>query len=310
MNVLIFVMTMLMLLSLMTYARLESYRSSQAFQMIFKHYMQEEERGYINIQAEKTYDSIKVSENKGKPGIKIDASPRIGIALLLDKDRDQKNKEWEQTKLLLKNLMSTLYHTQPFYLHIEEERPSFIDELMRAITQAVDELPQEKKPKMADDLANLKLNDPELDRILYKMLHGAFYTQKIEDHDSTKKQKPAEAESDIDNGADEDLNSEIAEFKSPEGYYSLLDFVTSASKPKIRVFLASKEVLLAIFHDPATVNAIIEERQHLYRQALSESDPKSLEESFKNQFQKMKDPGINEETLNFSVSKTNPKYYQ
>lgn len=317
MNVLIFVMTMLMLLSLMTYARFESYRNSQAFQIIFKHYMQEEERGYINLQAEKTYKSITVTEKEGKAAAKIDASPRIGIGLFFDKKRDSKTKEWEQTKILFKNLVRVLYEKQPFYTQIEQERPSFIDDLIKAITHSVDNVATEKKLSSPTDLANLKLDDPLLDKVLYKMLHGAFYKSVITNTPeptkallNNEKSDEVEAETSID---DDDQSTEIAEFKSPEGYYSLLDFVTSSSKPKIRVYLASKEVLQTIFPDPATVDAIIEERQRLYRQAISDSegnDTKQLDETFKNQFQRMKDPTIDDETLNFSVSKTNPKYYQ
>lgn len=311
MNVLIFVMTMLMLLSIMTYARLESYRSSQAFQIVFKHYMQEDETGYLNVKAKQTYKNINVSEKNGKPSPKINASPRIGIDFLYDKTRESNSKQWEQTKVLLKNLMRTLYEKHPFFKELEQKRPAFLDELLQAITKTIDTLSPEKKPKTAADLANLKLSDPELDQLLYKMLHGAFYKNILADQrskDLKKEEKVTEAdfETSID---DDDLSTEVAEFKSPEGYYSLLDFITSSKSP-IRVFLASKEVLESIFHDPGTVEAILEERENLYRQALAEGDIKALNETFKNQFQSKKDPKIDEESLNFSISKVNPKYYR
>ncbi|HEV8052740.1 MAG TPA: hypothetical protein VGP47_09605 [Parachlamydiaceae bacterium] len=323
MNVLIFVMTMLMLLSLMTYARLETYRSSQTFQIIFKNYMQEDERGYINLQADKVYESIVVTEkenkdDKKKPAAKKnDASPRIGIGLLFNPDREAKGKDWEQTKVLLKNLMRKLYSEQPFYKKLEAQRPNFVDDLVKSITQTVDELPKDVKPKHAVGLANLKLPDPLLDRVLYKMLHGASYMNVLnEEQKKVAEQKGFVIKERLSNkeietaSSDEVSGDDIDEFKSPEGYFSLLDFVNSGSKPKIRVYLAPKEVLQAIFNDKATVNSIIEERQRLYQQTDADGAIEQLSESFKNQFMKLKDSSIEDETLNFSISKTNPKYYK
>lgn len=319
MNVLIFVTTMLMLLSLMTYARLESYRSSQAFQIIFKHYMQEKERGYINGQAEEVYKSIVVKEKEKEEGTKkspaIDASPRIAIGLLFDSKRE--GKDWDQTRVLLKNLIKNLYANQPFYQKIEQGRPAFIDDLLSAVTQAIDDLPSEKKPKKAADLAHLKLADPVLDDLLYKILHGAFYMdivtdgqQQVEDqqNDSNKYSEDDIATTEDDNEGSNGFD----EYKSPEGYYSLLDYVTAKKKPRIRVYLASRNVLLAVFQEPATVNAIINERESLYHQTAGskQMDMEQLNETFKNQFEKLRDPAIEPDTLNFSVSKTNPKYYR
>lgn len=320
MNVLIFVMTMLMLLSLMTYARLETYRTSQTFQTIFKHYMQEDERGYINVQAKKAYKGIKVTEKEGKKSTpkKIDASSRIGIGLLFNSDREAKGKDWEQTKALLKNLMRTLYEDQRFYKKLEAERPNFVDDLVPAIIRAVDELPKEVRPKQAVGLSNLELSDSQLNRVLYKMLHGAKYADVLTDEQRKNLEqqnsfavKDNSSSADVEAASNEEESSDDAdEYKSPEGYFSLLDFVNSGSKPKIRVYLAPKEVLQAIFKDQGTVNSVIEERQRLYQQADSDGDIGQLSESFKNQFIKLKDPSIEDDTLNFTISKTNPKYYK
>lgn len=318
MNILIFVITMLMLLSLMTYTRLELFRNSQAFQMIFKHYMEESERAYINQGAETAYGSIEVSQKNDTPKEKqtkkakpVGTSPEIGVKLLLDPTRDGKEKEWTQTKILLKNLIRTLYSKQPFYLKIEEERPSFLDELIRGITAAIDQLPPDQRPKEAKDLANLELSDPVLDKVLYKMLHGALYSDDVSE-EKTKdpfKQiliRETKEEATVD---DEDLKKEI-EFQSPEGYYSLLDFVTAKYTPKVRVYLAPQEVLQAVFLDPATVESVLIEREYLYKRALADEDANELSETFKNQFQRLKDPALDDESLDFSVSKTNPKYYR
>ena len=61
MNILLMVMVMLMMLSLMTYAKLETYRSTQILDQFFNHYMQIEERGFINEDAVEKYKSTKMS---------------------------------------------------------------------------------------------------------------------------------------------------------------------------------------------------------------------------------------------------------
>ena len=104
MNVLIFVMTMLMLLTLMTYAKLETYRSSQVFQVLLEHYMQKDERGYINLAAEDTYDGIKKVAKKTDtepveeaPKPKAEGNARLSLALIKDKSkRDSNPQEWQQ----------------------------------------------------------------------------------------------------------------------------------------------------------------------------------------------------------------------
>jgi len=93
MNVLIFVMTMLMLLSLLTYARLESYRNSQVFQIFFTYYMEKDERGYQNLAAEKLYKKIKA------PGKKTSEEPSpatLPAASNPKKNRTEKPGRWKR----------------------------------------------------------------------------------------------------------------------------------------------------------------------------------------------------------------------
>lgn len=320
MNVLIFVTTILMLLSIMTYARLESYRNSQAFQIVFKHYMQDKERGFINGKADDVYKSIivhekeeeKPGEDKAKKNPRADGSPRIAIGLLFEKNRDSKKDDWDQTRILLKKLIINLYENQPFYQKVAAGRPMIVDDLIAAITQAIDQIPDDKALKKTGDLANLKLADPVLDSLLYKILHGAFYMNAhIDGQNLVLPEVSTDNISDDDSEAMSDEPGQSVEYKSPEGYYSLLDFVTGKQKPKIRVYLAPRSVLMAIFkNDKPTVENIIQERERLFQQASHSDQLDQLSESFKNQFERLHDHDINDETLNFTVSKTNPKYYR
>lgn len=319
MNVLIFVMTLLMLLSLMTYARLDSYRSSQTFQIIFKYYMENDERGYINLQAKPTYNSITVKTNADKPkkGPKVEGSPRIGVIQLLDKKiRDSKPKEWFQTQILLKNLMRSLYEKQPFFESTLESNPALLDELIASIVNTVDALPKDQKLKAIKDIANLKLTDPQLDQILYKFLQGSPckvlpLSTTAQDKEIKVKVEEAPKEQLEDKSQAEPIPEEAqTEFQSPKGYCSLLDFITAESTPKVRIYLASREVLSAIFHDPGVVNEIIAERKQLYKQAIGDEDTKELSNAFKDRFDRLKDSAISEESVSYDVTKTNPKDYE
>lgn len=312
MNVLIFVMTMLMLLTLMTYAKLETYRSSQVFQVLFEHYMQKDERGYINLAAEDTYNAIKKVAKKTEtepveetPKPKAEGNARLSLALLKDKSkRDSNPQEWQQAKHILKNLMSILYKDQQFYKEIETERPQFLDELIAALTQAADDVPKEKKWKKTSDIGNLTLGDEKLNNVLYFMLKGAPYKEVVKEGFSVSTEAPASIE---ENGEPAQAEPSTDEYESPKGYFSLLDFVTFAPNQKIRVYLAPKEVLRAVFPNENIVDDILSERQNLYNQARSGEDQTLLTKTFQSRFDASHDPAIGSDILNYAVTKSRPK---
>lgn len=298
-----------MLLSIMTWARLESYRNSQSVQIVFYDY---NERSYINNQADRVYGSIIVQDKEQKPNrnARVDASPRIGIGLLFEPNRGAQAEDWEQTKVLFKKLIHSLYDGQPFYKKIIAKRPLLIDELIDAITKAIDLLPKEKLPKKTGDLANLVLDDFELNQFLYQILRGVPTI-----NGANPEQKESEGQFNLkqdvtSNENEEEVSPSADEYRSPEGFYSVLDYVTGKKNQKIRVYLAPRSVLLAIFSDRTTVENIINERESLFQQALTSEKMDALSETFKNQFERMKDPSIDGNSLNFSVTKTNPKYYR
>lgn len=315
MNVLIFVTTMLMLLALMTYARLETYRSSQMFQLIFEHYMQKDERGYINMVANKVYEATKGSSKQSKAAQKVPASPRVIIGKLFKKTEGQQSpQEVASVTALLKNLMMTLYADQPFYTKIQEQRPSFLDEIIAALIYAVDQLPDDKKPKKAEALANIELGDKQLDDALYKMLHGAPYKEMYDNNpqDLVSEQPKEVEESDEDPSDESVVEKEAEEHQSPKGYFSLLDFVTLQPLDKVRVYLASREVLKALYRNDALVDEIIRKRNEIFHETKLADDEgmKSLSESFKNEFDNRQDPAIHDDILDFTITKTNPKKYK
>ena len=161
----------------------------------------------------------------------------------------------------------------PFYKDLLEQRPNAIEELADQLTKGIDNLDDKLKPKTAADLANIPINDEELNILFYKMLLGAPYKDILKNINCLLWRQPKE-EADTDEDSRE-LKGEAEEFNSPEGYYSLLDFITLRPSNKIRLYLAPKDLLLSIFHDPEVVNQIIEERKQLYKLAVDTKDAKS-----------------------------------
>lgn len=311
MNILIFVMTMLMILASITYAKLDAFRGARVFQTVYEESLQKEERGVINSRAEKVYEAVKINTKEGEERPRNSGTARIGIKLFVDKHARDKGDEWSQTKILFKNLLDVLYQDQPFYRDLAAKRSSFVEEIIEELVLSIDELSREMKPKTAADLANIRLPDPQLDKALYLMLRGASYMQigaPQQGGQPLGADNQEEVEPDTTAPEDQKLGEEeMQEHVSSKGYYSLLDFVTLSSPPKIRVYLAPREVLMAIFLDPGTVDSVIQERSELHKQAKAGSDVKELGTKFKNEFERYKDPRIDEKSLDFSVSKTRPK---
>ncbi|MCB1111241.1 MAG: hypothetical protein H7A37_06660 [Chlamydiales bacterium] len=168
MNVLMFVMTMLMLLTLMTYARIESFRASTGVQAQFSYYMEESERDFINRRAKRWYDEIAVSSKNGASHEQAPGLAKLSVKILFDeKIREAKPTEFQQVYMLLKKLPDLLYGDQEFFEEMKADA-SLQDEMWQQVIHAAD---QQKVTKV-QDLANLDLGDAHLNEIFYKMLKG------------------------------------------------------------------------------------------------------------------------------------------
>lgn len=308
MNVLIFVITMLMLLATLTYGRLSEFRHSQISQLIFEKYMQTTERAYGNSAAELLYDGIhKSTKNETPSAPRIQATSRISLTPLFKVNKNQdpaQSKQAEQSRVMLKRLMAVLYQDQLFFQKLQNQRPAFLDDLITSVVAAVHALPKNAGLKKTADLANLQLSDQELDAVFYKMLKGAAY-QDVLKNVSTES---GTEESNNDQKDEPPLNAS-EEFRSPKGYFSLLDFITLSPLYKIRVYLAPREVLNVVFNDGDVVDEVINERYALYKQLQVGAKAEDLSRTFESQFVSKRNSEIDPSTLNFSVSKTNPKTY-
>jgi len=290
MNVLLFVMTMLMLLATMTYARLDSFRTSSASQAQFVGYMKNIEREYINAAAAEKYDNIHVTQKEKTDSKKeqaIAACSRISFFPLFGEKVPQKDQPiFLKTFRVMKSLINFLYGEKAFFQELYKKRSNFVEELLVQMMKAYEALPKDKKIKDVKGLANLDLKDKELQDAFYRMLKG--------DQDTLEQKTEA---------------NDGEPFNVKEGYLSLRDFTTMKKKDKIRVYLASPIVLMALFADESAVQAIKDRRLQLYKDVKGEVlTPQEAQVELRN-FVFGVASNVDEALLNFEVSKTDPKKY-
>lgn len=301
MNVLIFVMTMLMLLAMLTYGRLATYSSSQISQVIFEKYMQNDERAYLNSFAEVLYNEIHKTSKEGDSTPRVSANSLISIAPLFNSAvTEEALKQRKQATMMLKTLMHVLYGDSPFFKEMLEKRPTFTDEIIASLIETSEGLPKEDKWKKVTDLANINLSDKELDAIFYLMLKGAAYKDVLQ----------SAIVSEEDKVNTESTSTTNEDFHSKKGHFSLLDFINLSGTSKIRVYLAPKEVLEVVFPDKKTVDEIINERQQLYKQVVAGSSAAELSKIFESQFDSRRNPEIGRKDIDYTVTKTAPKKSQ
>lgn len=286
MNVLMFVMSILMLLVMITYGRLESFRNYSFAQVKFKEYMEHSEREYLNEAAVQRYRNTvatRSEKTEKEKREKSKGSPKLSFNLFVNKGERDANPQKLETHLnVARSLIGYLYGDQPFYKELEAGRPNFVTEMLTALIAQSETLPKITKAK---ELATVDLNDSQLNDAFTRMLKGAYV-------------EPLKEE-------------EKRPVKLKDGYYSLLDFITVGNnKLEMRVFLASRQLLMAVYGNPALVNEIVRVRYQLYKNVVAKvMTAEQAREEFKAAFGNQALPFVPGNFLNFDVSKTNPNQY-
>lgn len=255
MNILPFVMVMLMLLTTVTYQRLQSFKSQKGISIGMTEFIARGERQNFNNAMNKKYDDITFGNDK-KQNAKAKASPKLNWKVLLNPEKDPER--YQIYAQIFKQLVHNIYDGQPYFKELADERPSYVDDLLAALAE------EQRRTRKQTDLYNLKLRDPVLDELLYRLLK-----------------------------------------KQSEGP-SLSDSVAVADHDDIRLYLASYELLLAIFGDEVFVEEVLAKRQELYRKLMREQiSPQEASV----QFEGLIKPVCNNKYFNYSISKTNPIKY-
>jgi hypothetical protein len=323
MNILLFVITMLMSLALLTYARLESFRTFTGMKVQFSTYMETLERKPINDISEQWYDrtivNSRISQEKRE---KMLGSSRLSFYLFLNKeDREKEVEMYKQTRELAKQLMTTLYSQTSPLKEMLLEHSSLLDDILNEVEKLADHLSKKKKITKAPGLANLEIENPILKEAFYYMLNGRPPLESQETLIMNASRPVVDTRvhfsfggpliNEKEDQAEElDAALESEEAHAQAGYESLLDFITLRNSKKIRVYLASRELLQAIYGDPFIVENIIEARKLLYQQVKNDPSQKdAATKSFHDNFSNCGQAGNYSLILDFSVSRTNPADY-
>lgn len=322
MNILLFVTSLLMILSLMTYARVDSFRYFLGLEAEFERYISTVERSYINSTALNWYINThaprqRVAVQKKEPPKKTKnqgaSSSRLSFRIFIDpKMRQEKPDALKQTTEWAKRLMIALYGKQDFFIETIQKNPGFMDQILESLERATEDLLLGKiKLTEAAQLSNLHL-DPNITLVFYHMLKGCQIESNRGSNKSENEKKniletssASTSDGDEEDETDDDSSNEF----DKAGYDSLLNFITLRNAINVRVFLASKPLLTAIFGQPEIADTIIEARQTFYRAVVNGS---LTADEATDQFERMLKGYLNsndENFLDFRVSRTNPARY-
>lgn len=323
MNILLFVTSLLMILSLMTYARIDSFRYFLGMEAEFERYMSTIERISTNAAAVQWYKTTRAPKPKtNTPAPKPPANPktqkkqgqsasRLSFRIFIDQKMRQDNPEaFKQTAEWAKRLMITLYGNQKFFIEAHQKNPTFMDQILESLERATEGLFTGKQ-KLTDvaQLSNLYL-DESVAQVFYRMLKGCSNSElKADQPVEEEKEDIVKVPANSDNDQEEDTSTEAEEY-SKEGRDSLLNYITLSNATRIRVYLASRALLAAMFGEVSVADSIIEARQALYRAVINES--LTAEEATDQFADLLKGYMSNndEEFLDFTVSRTNPAGYK
>ncbi len=336
MPVLIFTMIFCFIFVLMTYARLDNFLNFTATRTQFKQYIQKIEHEYTNLKASKKYESTTVSSIIGSSKAANDedekaakeraakTSSKLSIhAFLTSTERGKEPARYLQTKAVLGRLIKQLYSSYPFYKRFAKKDPEFVQEFLHRIETASDQMQAAEKqkqdePKDADpspiknlnDLILLDLGSEEYNALLYKVLKGA--------QDPNADQKTRANISRNTEGSTSSRGEEIDDSAAIDdnGYDSILDYVT-LDPSKTNVFLASRNLLMALYGRKETVDEIIQQRRK-YAAELKRDRPEAekndrmnqMSEEFKHLYQSRLQSNVDDNLVEFKVTKSDPTKYE
>ena len=265
MNLLIFTLSLILILAAMSYARFENFTKNRFQANMWMAILKDSQRDLYNQQQKlKTVEAPKkpkgrkfTAENQTPSNDKqpqpekpkrVDAgSGRISLGWFFDEKHTEKE-AFKHIEALTKTLIENQWGKQPFYRQILKEHPDFLSQLIQTMIALGQEakLKNQKPLKHLDDLIYLEWPDNELKAAFGRMLQDGLIYEGTSFHD--------------------DGSPEVS-YSAPKGFQNLNDYFTAPFKDKIRIWLAPRPILRALFQDPAVVSAIVERRREYYKEA-------------------------------------------
>ncbi len=285
MNVLVIVFTMLMLLSIMTYARLQSFLTFSGVRSAYESYMQESERKYSNETQRKLYANARVKKVKAHEADSVDEdldqdeeesySPgrasapksirKLNLQPLLKGGPD--NPLTLPTAQLLSRLINQMYFKQKFYQAALIKDPDFVNRIVATIAALKGKNVGNAPVDSLGDLAKVSFSSTVARGAFGQMLEGAPTVPPLGDQVT------------------------ICAYATP-----------------IRMMGASDELLLSIYRDPNVVESLKNRRLELYQAVKSgHMKPAEAATALSDQFGGDHASEFSPFLLDFTISSTRPE---
>lgn len=297
MNILPFVSTLLLMLFILTFTKLDLFKSWIAIQSKYIYSMKVDEINSFNEIQTQLYKNNKGTppeENNSTKPARATGTQFLNWYIFLTTS-DKTDPIVATTEILTQRVLFLLFQEQSFFQDKLAKNPHFVHELVTKIREKASDPKYVKKIKKITDFASIDLADEELSELFSKMLDcQSISTKALEEIEHAP-------------------NSRRRIEKAPKAYQSLKSVTTLNSKShEIRLFTAQKVLLLAIFEDPHLVEEIIAKRKELYKsidhlKGASLTVPltdatREFSDSFKGRIPKNLDPSL----FNFTVTKCPP----
>lgn len=271
MNILPLILALVLMLTVMTVEKLEKFKNQAIVQKEYQTFLKMIERQEFNSRQEKLYE------------IYPENIKQLSFRFFLDEEARKKNPSLvKQYRLLNLALMNDLYSKASFFKELKQRRPTFLDELADAIEEAAQAAPKQQINDV-EDIARLDLKDPDLQKAFYHMLKGTVTRKELKEMGT------------------------LAPGMQEKAYVSLFNFINYNGKKgvaTIKIQHAPREILKVIFLHDEVVEAIITRRKE-----LAKSKDNGAQESFKREFLNKRRDDIDDQLLDFSLSKSNKAGY-
>lgn len=275
MNILPLILALVLVVSVLTVERLEKFKNQSIIQKEYQQFLKESERQVFNQREKRLFKQYDKDLKQ------------LTFRYIFDKEAREKHpNEAKQYRMLLIDLMKIVYGEAAFYKKLVRENDKFLEEMLTAVEKAADEA-ADNTIRQTKDIARLDLGEPELQEAFYFMLKGTIERDKlmelIEEKEITPKMKE-------------------------KAYVSLFTFIDNEGAkdkvPAIRVALAPREILKAIFEKDEVVEEILVKRVEL---GAKDKDS-GADETFKNAFLGKVRQGLDVNLLDFKLSKNSDEY--
>lgn len=304
MNLLVFVLSFLMLIAAISYQGLAHYKANALVRGIWDRIIRIEEPCSFNSSVENEFKQIKGTRLTKKAQAELEekedeaakGSSKINFRFLTDpaypKDYP---KQTEQMEIVIKKLISILYSDQPFFQELYLARPTIVQDIINALRTLSEEL-GDKKITSTDKLSKISLKDEGLEKLWHQLLR--------------KNPVSSHVLQILFNLTPEDIQKEG---KNLCFETNLLAYLNNSKVQQLRLYLASRPLLLALLDDQNLVNELIQKRKELYKEVKRKNSPMTPDEAekeLKNFAAKFPTLANFDTIINYKVTKTDPSDYE